>query len=600
MPTNDSADTLPDYDPLVFSRNMAEAMFRTQHIASHFAGEQNNKNIDAPFDPFHVAGAFAEFYKTLLDDPKKLTDASANWWQNSMDLWEYAAKKMLGDEEAKPLIAPNADKRFEGDAWQDRPLFDVLRQAYLLTSKSMVDLVGDAKDLDPKTKQKVEFYTRQWIDALSPSNYLMTNPKVLEATLGSNGENLLKGLDNLEHDLKSGKISMTDGAAFEVGKNLATTDGYVVHQNELMELIQYSPTTEQVHEVPLLLIPAWINKYYILDLQQKNSFIKWLIDQGYTVFVISWANPSEALADKNFDDYMKLGPIAAMEVIQKRCKCDNINMTGYCLGGTLLSMTLAYLHEQKKADSILSATYLTTMIDFSDAGELSVFVDEDQISSMEERMQEKGYLEGGEMANTFNMLRANDLIWSFVVNNYLLGKEPFPFDLLHWNSDTTRMPAAMHSQYMRGMYLDNKLVRKGGITIDDTPIDVRSITTPSFILSAQDDHIAPWKSTYQSTELYGGPIEFVLAASGHIAGVINPPTKKKYSYQTSNAQQKAGYPKQPNLWLETTTENSGSWWPYWEKWLHKKSGKKIAARKFTAAEKKKFTAAPGDYVKTMS
>lgn len=358
----------------------------------------------------------------------------------------------------------------------------------------------------------------------------MTNPTVLRETLDSKGENLIRGLENLLSDLEKGegqlKISMTDAEAFEVGENIATSPGKVVFQTDLMQLIQYEPTTETVYKTPLVIVPPWINKYYILDLRPKNSFIKWAVDQGLTVFVVSWVNPDEKLAQKTFEDYMKEGTLAAIEAVLGITGEAQTNIIGYCLGGTLTASTLAYM-AAKKDERVKSATFFTTMIDFEEAGELSVFIDEEQLKALEERMNDRGYLEGSEMATTFNMLRANDLIWSFVVNNYLMGKDPFPFDLLYWNSDSTRMPAAMHSFYLRNMYLENKLIEPNGITLCDTPIDLTRIEIPVCVLSTREDHIAPWKSTYAATQTYKGPVKFLLAASGHIAGVVNPPNPDK-------------------------------------------------------------------------
>ncbi len=423
----------------------------------------------------------------------------------------------------------------------------------------------------------------------------MTNPEVLKATLDSNGENLVKGLQNLLKDLERGKgnlrVSMTDQQAFKVGKNLAVTKGKVVFKNDLMELIQYAPTTKQVFKTPLLIMPAWINKYYILDLQPENSVVKWMVDQGYTVFIVSWVNPDAKLGQKTFDDYLKDGPLAAMEAIEKLTGEKQINLGGYCLGGTLAAITLAWLAAKKQESRVKSVTFLTTMVDFTEAGELDVFIDEEQIKNLENKMSETGYLEGSEMANTFNMLRANDLIWSFVVNNYLLGKDPFPFDLLYWNADSTRMPAAMHSYYLRNMYQKNLLAKPGALTIGGVAIDLSKIKTPAYIISTRDDHIAPWKSTYAATQIYKGPVRFVLAASGHIAGVVNPPGKNKYCYWLNEKR-----PAKPDTWFDNAKEIPGSWWPDWQKWVKAHAGTKIPARKI----KKALADAPGSYVKVMS
>jgi polyhydroxyalkanoate synthase subunit PhaC len=430
---------------------------------------------------------------------------------------------------------------------------------------------------------------------VAPTNFVLTNPEVLRATVESGGENLCKGLQNLLEDLERGKgklhIKMTDLEAFRVGENIAVTPGQVVYRNDLIELLQYNPTTEKVYRRPLLIIPPWINKFYILDLREKNSFIKWAVAEGFTVFVVSWVNPDETLAAKTFEDYMLEGPLAALDAMQKATGEPDANVIGYCLGGTLLSCTLAYM-AAKKDDRIAAATYFTSLVDFKEPGELGVFIDEEQLAALEERMSEKGYLEGTAMATTFNMLRANDLIWSFVVNNYLLGKDPFPFDLLYWNSDSTRMPAAMHSFYLRRMYQENKLIEPGGVTLADTPIDLRKIKTPTYIISTREDHIAPWPATYSATQLYQGPVRFVLGASGHIAGIVNPPAANKYGYWTNDKS-----PPKPDAWLAGAKENPGSWWPDWSKWMVKHSGPKIPARTPGDGKLKPLEPAPGSYVK---
>jgi polyhydroxyalkanoate synthase len=433
---------------------------------------------------------------------------------------------------------------------------------------------------------------------MAPSNFALSNPVVLRETIDSRGENLVRGLNNLLTDLENSdgqlRIRMTDPDAFTLGENIAVAPGQVVYQNDLIQLIQYTPTTEQTHSRPLLIVPPWINKYYILDLQPKNSFIKWAVGQGYTVFVISWANPDTELAAKTFDDYLLEGPLAALDAIEQATGEAEVTAVGYCLGGTLLACTLGYM-AAKGDERIKAATYLASMIDFSEPGDLGVFVDEDQLEALEERMSDKGYLEGSDMANTFNMLRANDLIWAFVVNNYLMGRDPFPFDLLYWNSDSTRMPAAMHSFYLRKMYIENKLIEPGGLTLAGQPIDITRIKTPTYMLSTREDHIAPWASTYAATQLYGGPVSFVLAASGHIAGVINPPDANKYSHWKN--------PKCPataEAWLEGATEQEGSWWQDWDKWNARKSGKKIPARQPGDGKLAIIEAAPGSFAKTPS
>jgi polyhydroxyalkanoate synthase len=385
---------------------------------------------------------------------------------------------------------------------------------------------------------------------------------------------------------------MTDESAFEVGVNVASTPGHVVYQNDLMQLIQYTPSTEKVYARPLVIVPPWINKYYILDLRAKNSFVKWAVDQGHTVFMVSWVNPDENLAQKGFEDYMVEGTLAALDTALKITGADKADMIGYCLGGTLLASTLAYM-AAKNDNRVQSATFFTTMVDFEQAGELTVFIDEEQLDSLEAKMNAQGYLDGSEMATTFNMLRANDLIWSFVINNYLLGKDPFPFDLLYWNSDSTRMPAKMHSFYLRKMYQENVLKDPGGVTLCGEPIDLSKIDIPVYMISTLEDHIAPWKATFAGTNLYSGSVRFVLSASGHIAGVVNPPAANKYCYWTNNRKT-----KNPDTWLKNATQHDGSWWVDWEKWVKPHAGDMVDARDPEKGPLKAIEPAPGQYVKT--
>jgi polyhydroxyalkanoate synthase subunit PhaC len=583
-------------DPVELSRAMSRIAEHSQHLVTEFLARQatnghaNNKSAD----PLHIGNAFLEMTTRIMADPVKLVQAQMSLWYDYMTLWQRTTQRFMG-QVAEPVIIPaKDDRRFKDSAWDENTLFDFIKQSYLLTARFLQASVRGVDGLDDKTAMKVDFYTRQFVDAMAPSNFVMTNPEVLRATMESGGENLVRGLEHLLDDLERGKgqlsIRMTDYDAFKVGKNIASTPGKVVYQNDLMQLIQYSPTTEQVLRRPLLIVPPWINKYYILDLRAKNSFIKWAVDQGITVFMVSWVNPDEQLAEKSFEDYMLEGTLAAVEQIALATGESEINAVGYCLGGTLLASTLAYM-AAKGDERITSATFFTTMTDFSEAGELSVFIDEEQLQMLEEKMNEKGYLDGSTMATSFNMLRANDLIWSFVVNNYLLGKDPFPFDLLYWNSDSTRMPARMHSFYLRNMYQKNLLVQPGGITLKDEPIDLRRIKTPTFMLSTREDHIAPWKSTYAATQIFSGPIKFVLSASGHIAGVVNPPAADKYCYWTN-----AKLPKTPDAWLETAKQTPGSWWPEWSKWLQKFGGGKVDARIPGTGGLPAIEEAPGSYV----
>jgi polyhydroxyalkanoate synthase len=582
-------------DPMELSRTMASIAERSQRIVSEFVSRQAADSGLGLADPLNIGEAFLEMTRRLMADPTKLVQAQMNLWQDYMNLWQATARRMMG-EPAEPIAEPApGDRRFRDPAWQENEVFDFIKQSYLLTARWLQSTVREVDGLDEKTAQKVDFYTRQFVDALAPSNFVLTNPEVLRATVESGGENLVKGLQNLLEDLERGKgrlnIRMTDLDAFRIGQNIAVTPGKVVFQNDLMQLLQYEPTTETVHRRPLLIIPPWINKFYILDLREKNSFIKWAVDQGHTVFVISWVNPDEALAEKSFEDYMAEGPLAALDAMERATGEREANVIGYCLGGTLLACTLAYM-AAKRDRRVVSATYLTTMIDFSEPGELGVFIDEEQLKALEARMNEKGYLDGSAMATTFNMLRANDLIWSFVVNNYLLGKDPFPFDLLYWNADSTRMPAAMHSFYLRKMYHENLLPQPGGITLKGVPLDLTRIKTPTFILSTREDHIAPWTSTYKATQLYSGPVRFVLAASGHIAGIVNPPAAEKYQYWTNDE-----LPESPEAWLEGATPHPGSWWPEWGKWIKKFGGGKVRARRPGDRDLPVLEDAPGSYVK---
>lgn len=580
-------------DPIELSQTMTNIAEKSQKLVSDFLERQQFQANDTHMDPLNIGSAFIEMTARMMSDPGKLMQAQMSLWQDYLRLWQSTTSRLLG-ERAAPVAQPErGDRRFKDPAWQENQLFDFIKQSYLLTARWMQSTVNEVEGLDEHTAKKVDFYTRQFVDAMAPSNFVMTNPEVLRTTLETGGENLVRGLENLLDDMEQGRISQTDASAFEVGRNLAVTPGKVVYQNELMQLIQYEPTTEQVYKTPLLIIPPWINKFYILDLRQKNSFVKWAVDQGFTVFIISWVNPDERLAQKSFEDYMVDGPLTAMDVIEEITGEKQHNVIGYCLGGTLLACTLAYLAQTGDGARVSTATFFTTMVDFSEAGELEVFIDEEQLTALEDKMRAKGYLEGKSMATTFNMLRANDLIWSFVVNNYLLGKEPFPFDLLYWNSDSTRMPAAMHSFYLRRMYQENKLIEPGGVELKGVPLDLSKIEQPAFVLATKEDHIAPWKSGYALTRCTGGSVKFVLAASGHIAGVVNPPAANKYNYWLNTR-----YPKDPDKWLENAKPVEGSWWPEWQKWVEQRSGSaKVPARRPGGGVRAPIEDAPGSYVK---
>ena len=579
-------------DPAVIGRSMADIAERSQRLVTDWLNRQSHEAPD--LDPLNIGHAFMEMTTQLMRDPAKVVQAQLGFWQDYMTLWQATTRRMWGMGGDPVIAADPKDRRFKDDAWKESEVFDFIKQSYLLSARYVHDVTTQVDGLDPKTAQKVDFYSRQFMDAISPSNFLMTNPEVLRKTAETGGENLLRGLTNLLSDLERGRgklnIKMTDPDAFKLGQNIAVSPGQVIYQNELMQLIQYSPSTATVLKRPLLIAPPWINKFYILDLRPKNSLVRWLVSQGHTVFMISWVNPDERLSKKSFDDYMAEGYLAALDAIEKATGERDVNAIGYCLGGTLLASTLAWMADAGD-DRIKSATFFVTMMDFQEAGELGVFIDEEQLRALEEKMDKRGFLDGSEMAGTFNMLRANDLIWSFVVNNYLMGNEPFPFDLLYWNSDSTRMPAAMHSFYLRRMYQENLLCKPNGITLAGRGIDLSHIKVPAYFLSTREDHIAPWKSTYRGTQLLGGENRFVLAASGHIAGVVNPPEGGKYSHWINTA-----LPSDPDAWLEGATEMAGSWWPDWQRWVTALDDEHVPARTPGDGALPALEPAPGTYV----
>jgi polyhydroxyalkanoate synthase len=585
----------PPYDPVALAESLRAAAEKSAKVIGDFAARQAESGKSLVADELGIGKAFMELAAKMLANPYRLAEAQMNLWWEYMMLWQTSTAKLLGGA-AEPVAAPaKGDKRFRHEDWEEHFLFDYIKQSYLITARWLHGAVGSVEGLDDATKRKVDFFTRQYIDALAPSNFALTNPEVFRETIATGGQNLVKGLHNLLDDIERGegrlKISMTDPKAFELGVNIATTPGKVVFQNDLLQLIQYEPSTTKVAKRPLLVIPPWINKYYILDLREKNSFVKWAVDQGLTVFVISWVNPDERLAHKDFEDYLTEGTLAALDAVEKATGEKEVNALGYCLGGTLLAATLAYM-AAKKDRRIVSGTFMTSLVDFTRAGELEVFIDEAQVASLERKMSERGYLEGSEMANTFNMLRSNDLIWSFVINNYLLGRDPFPFDLLHWNCDSTRMPATMHSFYLRNMYMKNLLREPGGITLAGVPIDLSKVTVPLYFASAAEDHIAPWKATYLSPRAMRGKARFVLAGSGHIAGMINPPSANKYGYWTNDR-----LPDSADAWFAGAKQYEGSWWTDWAKWLSGHAGKQVPARLPGKGRLKAIEAAPGSYVR---
>ncbi|WP_417317715.1 PHA/PHB synthase family protein [Emcibacter sp.] len=586
---------MPDMEQ--FTDNMKAYAEKFQKLASDFLEKQKEHPSSADPDPLNLSGAMMEMTKYFAENPEQIVEKQVNLWKDYMKLWQSTAQKMVGEQNVEPVVRPDKeDRRFKDKDWEENQVFDYIKQSYLLTSKWIEDLVNENPIADSHEGRKLKFFARQFIDAISPTNFAMTNPEVIRETIEKNGKNLLAGLENIAKDInpETGefRIRMTDETAFEPGRNVASTPGKVVYQNELIQLIQYEPTTEKVYKTPILVTPPWINKFYILDLRPENSLIRWLVEKGYTVFVISWKNPDKSMAELDFDDYMTLGPLSALGAIEDATGEKSVNAIGYCIGGTLLACTLAFLGAKNSIDRVKSATFLVTQVDFSESGELQLFVDQRQLAAMEKMMMEKGYLDGSTMAQTFNMLRSNDLIWSFVINNYLLGRDPFPFDLLYWNSDSTRLTRACHTQYLKEMYLENNLVKPGKLVLHDTPIDLSNITIPTYIQAAQTDHICPWKSVYKATQQFSGKRRFMLAGSGHIAGVVNPPSAKKYNHWVNKET-----PESPDVWLEQSEEHPGSWWSDWHKWLKGKSGKKVPARIPGDGKLDVIEDAPGSYVK---
>ncbi|MDE2161840.1 MAG: class I poly(R)-hydroxyalkanoic acid synthase [Alphaproteobacteria bacterium] len=566
---------------------------QSQKLLADFVKRQSAKG-NAPRDPLNLTDTFMALLNGMAANPAAIVEAQFQLWRDYMGLWESAAQRMLGGTPAAVVTPKPGDKRFRDKDWQENQIFDFIKQSYLLTANWMQNTVANVEGLDPAMRRRADFYTKQFLDAVAPTNFVLTNPEVLRTTMQTNGENLVRGLDNLLADLErgQGQLAIRQSAdAFVVGENIALTPGKVVYRSELFELLQFTPTTAEVHERPLLIFPPWINKFYILDLRPENSFIKWLVGQGYTVFVVSWVNPDRKLAQKSFEDYMREGIFKALDAVEQATGVRDPNVVGYCIGGTLLGATLSYMAKTGD-DRIHSATFWAAQVDFSEAGDLKIFIDDAQLNALKEQMDaDGGVLEGRKMATTFNMLRANDLIWSFVVSNYLLGKTPAPFDLLYWNSDTTRMPEKMHLEYLGKCYRDNALAL-GKMKFGDVQLDLTKVKIPVYLQSAREDHIAPFVSVYKATKLFKGPVRYIIAGSGHIAGVINPPAGGKYNYWTNDK-----LPPTVEEWQAGAKEHPGSWWPDWDAWLSKLSGSKIPARKPGDGKLKALGDAPGTYVR---
>lgn len=572
------------FDTIQKSRELATDFIHKQQALSGWPVQMDERAMRA----------FQSMMFQFATDPTAIASAQLKFWTGLTELWMQGASRIAGLSDH--IGDHKSDRRFKHESWEKEPAFEYMKETYLFISEWLQHLSDETRGLTEADRKKIQFNTRQFVSAISPTNFVWTNPEVLEKTIETGGENLYHGFQNLVSDMERGKgklkISMTDQDAFKVGENIAATKGKVVYRDQLFELIQYSPTTEKVHETPILFVPPWINKFYVLDLKPENSLIKWVVDKGYTLFVISWVNPDKTEADIGFADYMRKGVLVALDEVLAITKQEKANMLGFCIGGILLTTTLAYMAANND-ERVNSATLLATMINLTDAGEMSVFVDDEQLHSLEQKVKERGYMAGEEMSGMFNMMRENDLVWSFVVNNYLMGHDPVPFDLLYWNADATRMPAKMIIEYLTDFYRDNAFMNKNRLVIDGTVIDVSKIKTPVYMVATKDDHIAPWHACYEGNRMFAGPKRFVLGASGHIAGIVNPPHKKKYCYWTNKARNVI---YDPDEWFEGAEQKAGSWWDDWEKWLRRRSGEMIKPRRPGGRGRKALADAPGTYV----
>lgn len=583
-----------------FASNIAKVMEESGRALAAYLKPRVEGKVKEPHeqitDVFKTFGRVMEYW---ISDPRRTVELQTNLGKAYLDLWSNAVRRLAGEKVEPVAKADPRDRRFADPEWSTNQYFDFLKQAYLVTAHWADHMVKEAKGLDQHTKRKADFYVKQVVNAIAPSNFLFTNPELLRLTVSSNAENLARGMKMLAEDIEAGggelRIRQSDHSQFEVGRNIAVTPGKVVYQNDLIQLIQYTPTTENVLKTPLLIIPPWINKYYILDLNPEKSFIKWAVEQGVTVFTLSWVNPDARLATKTFADYMHQGPIDGLNKVLEITGESKAHTIGYCVGGTMLAITMAYLAEKGQIDKFASATMFTAQVDFEHGGDLKMFTSEpEQVEAIERRMAELGYLEGKKMATVFNFLRSNDLVWPYIISNYLKGEQPFPFDLLYWNSDSTRMPAANHSYYLRNCYLENRL-SKGEMILDDVRLDIKKVTVPVYNVATREDHIAPAKSVLLGCRYFGGPVDYILAGSGHIAGIVNPPAGGKYQYWTGPKPD--GY-DDPEVWVKEATETKGSWWPHWVEWIRHFDRSEVPARhpgshpNFPVIEN-----APGAYVK---
>ena len=561
-----------------------------QLMMEHLAAQWGEAASGAAADPARLASAFPAM--GWFADPAKVARQQVELWSEGLAIWQRA---LGGPHAASPLEAKaDKDKRFTAPEWREHPLFDMIRQTYLLISERLLGSVDAIEGVDEAQREKIRFLTRTFVDAMSPSNFALTNPQVIERAVETRGESLLKGLEHMLKDLGKGQLSHVEAEAFEVGRNIAVTPGKVVHQTRLYQLIQYSPTTESVLETPLIIFPPWINRFYILDLNPKKSFIKWAVDRGLTVFVVSWKSADESLADVGFEDYVT-AQIEAIDTVREALRVESVHAIGYCVAGTYLAATLALMAARGELNKVASATFFTAQVDFSEAGDLKFFLGDEQMELIRQLSADKGYLDGRYMAATFNLLRGRDLIWNYVTSNYLLGEDYPQFDLLYWNSDTTNLPAAWHQAYLQQLYRENKLVQPGAIVVEGTPIDLRKVTVPTYVQAGREDHIAPPQSVWKITHHFAGPMRFVLAGSGHIAGVVNPPEAQKYQYWTNEA-------KVDSLdeFIAGASEHKGSWWPDWIAWIESISAKRVPAKGARVPGKGRLKAiedAPGSYVK---
>ena len=565
-------------------------MGRAQQMMMEFWSESLKK--DQPF-PAWSPSAFGFADTPPASDPMALMSAGAQAWAKGFETW---GKMLGGVTAAAPGVEERKDRRFAAPEWRENPIFDTIRQTYLRVSDQLLGTVDEIDGLDAPSREKLRFATRSFVDAMSPSNFALTNPQVLKRTLETRGENLLKGLANMLKDIASGQMTQTKPGVFEVGRNLATTPGKVVKQTPLYQLIQYTPTTDKVLTTPVVIFPPWINRFYILDLTAEKSFVKWCVDQGISLFMVSWKSADESIANATLDDYVLNGQIDAIDSVRELLGVEDVHAIGYCVAGTTLATTLAYLHAKGEATKVRSATFFTAQVDFSEAGDLKLFLGDETMGLLTQLTAEKGYLDGRYMAATFNLLRGRDLIWNYVVNNYLLGEEPPPFDLLHWNGDTTNLPAGWHRDYLENLYKGNKLAVKGGISVAGTSIDIDAVMTPTYVQAGREDHIAPPQSVWKIMNHFAGPKRFVLAGSGHIAGVVNPPAAGKYQYWINNRDAAT-----LDEFIEAAEEHKGSWWPDWLNWLKSLNAETVKAEGARVPGKGKLKAiedAPGSYVKS--